>query len=260
MRAELLTVLRSLSDEVWDTPTACPGWSVRDVALHILSDDLGFLSRHRDHDGITFAEDNWATLVKRINEHNDLWVRAGRRLSRVLLLELLEFSGLRFQQYVAGLDTNQDAGTVAWAGTEEVPMWLQIAREYTEHWLHHQHICEAVGRWSLKDRRFLYPVIATYVYALPHTYHNVRAPERTVVELHVTGDASGRWYLQREEEQWTLYARVEEQPVVTVSMSDDTAWRLFTKGLRRDEAVERVRIQGQRELGEPILDTVAIIA
>jgi hypothetical protein len=43
-------------------------------------------------------------------------------------------------------------------------------------------------------------------------------------------------------------------------MSDDTAWRLFTKGLRRDEAVERVRIQGQRELGEPILDTVAIIA
>ena len=36
MRAELLRVLNSLSADQWSAPTACAGWSVRDVALHIL--------------------------------------------------------------------------------------------------------------------------------------------------------------------------------------------------------------------------------
>mgnify|MGYP001473010431 CR=1 FL=1 len=50
MRAELLRVLHGLSDEEWDLPTACTGWSVRDVALHILGDDMGLLSGLRDSD------------------------------------------------------------------------------------------------------------------------------------------------------------------------------------------------------------------
>jgi hypothetical protein len=43
-------------------------------------------------------------------------------------------------------------------------------------------------------------------------------------------------------------------------MDGDTAWRLFTKGISNEEALARVRIEGDASLGEKVLDTVSIIA
>jgi hypothetical protein len=43
-------------------------------------------------------------------------------------------------------------------------------------------------------------------------------------------------------------------------MDGDTAWRLFTKGISKEAALARVRIEGNRALGEKVLDTVSIIA
>ena len=39
-RTELLGLLGDLSCEQWAAPTMCPGSTVRDVALHLLHDDL----------------------------------------------------------------------------------------------------------------------------------------------------------------------------------------------------------------------------
>jgi hypothetical protein len=36
--AELLTLLSNLSAEEWEKPTVCEGWSVKDIALHLLGD------------------------------------------------------------------------------------------------------------------------------------------------------------------------------------------------------------------------------
>src|SRR5215207_5058692 len=91
MRAELLRVLKSLLDEQWQAPTACTGWSVKDVALHILADEIGYLSNRRDKDGIYFDVKSWDELVEKINQQNDTWVRATRRMSRPILLAQLEF-------------------------------------------------------------------------------------------------------------------------------------------------------------------------
>jgi len=43
-------------------------------------------------------------------------------------------------------------------------------------------------------------------------------------------------------------------------MTGDTAWRLFTKGLGRDEARKRSEITGDAALAEPLFSTVAIVA
>ncbi len=47
-RAALLELLGDLSPADWEAPTVCPGWSVKDVALHLLGDDIGRLSWGRD--------------------------------------------------------------------------------------------------------------------------------------------------------------------------------------------------------------------
>jgi len=47
-REALLGVLESLTHEQWQLPTVCPGWTVHDVALHLLWVDISNVSRRRD--------------------------------------------------------------------------------------------------------------------------------------------------------------------------------------------------------------------
>lgn len=260
MRAELLRVLQQLDDDQWQRPTACEGWSVRDVALHILADDMGYLSRHRDRDGITIVTDSWDELIAQINAQNELWVQATRRISRRLLLSLLTFTGTQFQKYLATLDPAQGEYRIAWAGNRPVPMWLQIARELTEYWMHHQHICEAAGVESLKERRFLHPVLSTFVHALPRTYQQVEAAVDTAVKFSVNGAAADSWYIVCEAPGWRLYANTEIAPAATVTMPGDVAWRLFTKGISPEEAAQHTTITGDVALGQVALQTVSILA
>jgi hypothetical protein len=46
---ELLVFLTGLSEQEWDQPTMCSGWSVKDIVLHLFGDEIGLLSRKRDH-------------------------------------------------------------------------------------------------------------------------------------------------------------------------------------------------------------------
>ena len=43
-RSALLDLLGDLSASDWEAPTVCAGWSVKDVAAHLLGDDIGRLS------------------------------------------------------------------------------------------------------------------------------------------------------------------------------------------------------------------------
>ena len=43
-------------------------------------------------------------------------------------------------------------------------------------------------------------------------------------------------------------------------MDQEIAWRLFTKGITRAEAMKSVKFSGNRSLAERVLDVVSIIA
>ncbi len=260
MRAELLAVLSNADDSAWQNPTACAGWTVKDVALHVLGDSIGYLSWHRDQDGMTLSADSFDELVKLINQHNDLWVRANRRMSKRILLNLLQVTGDELHDYFQTVNPMEGSHPVAWSGKKDAPMWLQIARELTEYWMHHQHICEGLGIDSLKNRRFLHPVLSAFVHALPRTYTDVSADDGTIIEFAVTGEAADSWFLVREKAEWNLYANVDAESTCCITMSDDTAWRLFTKGITNSQAQERSVVEGDQVLGNVIFNSVAILA
>jgi hypothetical protein len=149
---------------------------------------------------------------------------------------------------------------VSWAGLRSAPVWLDVAREYTERWHHQQHIRDAVGKPGLTSRHFMGPVLAAFVYALPPAFRHVDAPDRTTVHLHIEGEAGGDWALVREGVGWTLYAGVPDAPQARADIGQDTAWRLFTKGITPDQAENAVALTGDRQLGRQVLQAVAIIA
>ncbi|MEO0561562.1 MAG: maleylpyruvate isomerase family mycothiol-dependent enzyme [Chloroflexota bacterium] len=260
LRAELLTLLEAAAPEAWGAPTACEGWSVKDVALHMLSDDVGFLSRHRDNDGVTFMPESFDHLVALINGQNADWITATRRMSKRLLLSLLRFTGEELAAYLDTIDPDAPSHPVDWAGDAPAPMALQIAREYTEYWMHHQHIADGLGVTSLKGRRHLHPLLSTFVFALPNTYAATTALAGTVVAFTVTGPAEDTWYVVRGGAGWGLAKTADATPTATVTIDGDTAWRLFTKGITPDEAAARTTLTGDTALGRVLLGTVAILA
>ena len=254
-----LHLLRSLSEQEWRNATPCAGWTVKDLALHLLGDDIGQLSRGRDHDFSSLLPPG-ADLVERINKNNQLWVEATRRMSQRLICELLDITGHQVVDYFKSLDLMAMNGVVSWAGPDPAPVWLDVAREYTERWHHQQHIREAVGQPGLLEARFLAPVLDTFVRALPHTFRAASAPVRTAIQLTVVGDAGQSWCLLRDEARWALFRGTPVAPSAVVTLDEQTAWRLFTKGIAKDKARESAHIAGDEALAATLFEAVAIIA
>ncbi|MCC6793040.1 MAG: maleylpyruvate isomerase family mycothiol-dependent enzyme [Thermomicrobiales bacterium] len=264
-RAALLEVLSPLSAEAWETPTVCAGWSVKDIALHLLGDDVGMLGRGRDgHTSPNFAEgldiSTWDGLLAAINRQNAAWVYATRRMSARLLLDLLALTGEQTADYFRELDPNQLGDPVDWAGPDPAPAWMHVVREYTERWVHQQHIRDALGRPGFTERRVFQPVLDAFARALPHTLRSTPANTGTRVQLAISGDAGGAWTAVRQLDRWTLAAEGDAHVAARVRMDQDLAWRVFTKGV--DEATVRrfAVVEGDRTLAEPILGMVSILA
>jgi uncharacterized protein (TIGR03083 family) len=211
-RLHLLELLRGLSAEQWKLPTVCPGWSVGDIARHLLGDDLGRLSRMRDG----FREASQAKpgedVVALVNRLNEQWVTALRRLSQRVVCDLLEMTGEWTQEHFATLDLDAMGSAVSWAGPDPAPVWLDVAREYTERWHHQQQMRDAVGAPELLSRRIFAPVLATFVFAMPWSYRSAIAEDGATVTLHITGEAGGVWTLQREANDWRLYTGAPLRP------------------------------------------------
>jgi uncharacterized protein (TIGR03083 family) len=256
----LISLLSGLSAEDWDEPTACPSWSVKDVALHLLGDDVAMLSSGRDGHASPVSVHSWQELVTFIDAWNEGWVRVTRRMSPRLLIDLLELTGTQVCAYFRSLAPYAIGRPVSWAGPDPAPVWLDLAREYTERWHHQQHIRDAVGRCGLKEPRFFAPVLDAFARALPHTFSETDAVDGARVTLTISGASGGQWFLLREGESWNLYVDVQRDAHAEVIVDEDVAWRIFTRGLSKDEARDSVTIVGDQSLGTRVLDMVSIIA
>lgn len=264
LHAELISLLRGLSPDDWDRPTVAGAWTVQDVAAHLLDVMLRRLSFQRDGARLPPPErplEGYDDILALLNRLNAEWVAVARRFSSRVLTDLLELAGLQLGELMATLDPFVPAMfSVAWAGEETSPLWFDIARELTEHWHHQQQIRDAVGAPPLTARRWLHPVLDTFLRALPHTYREVEAAEGTRVVFEIRGEAGGEWTLVREGPGWILYAGAPERSDCRVVMDQDTAWRRMTKGLTAEQALARIGIAGNRSLGEPVSVMISVMA
>lgn len=262
LHAQLIALLRGLTVEDWGRPTACALWSVRDIAAHLLDDDLRRLSFHRDGHappagGPASAQD----LVAFVNRMNAEWVAVARRMSPRVIVDLLEVTGPWVVDLFGATDPFAPAHwSVTWAGEESSAHWFDVGRDYTERWLHQQQIRDAVGAQPLTGREWLHPVLDLFVRALPVAYRETAAAEGSTVRFAIDGAAGDIWTLRRERTGWRLFAGADPDPSATVTLSDDTAWRLFSKGLKGEAVRARVGIEGDQALGAVALGTLAVLA
>lgn len=278
----LLRLLQSLSFQDWQKPTPCPSWTVKDVVAHLVGGNIGRLASSRDK--LTQANLSVASyrhllnimnqfpqpttpltdfdaLVDWINLRNAEWNKAAKHLTSSQLIPLLEVTDAHLYHLFKLLPPDELTTVgVLWAGQPQSPNWFDIAREYTEKWHHQQHIRQAVNQPGLTERRWLFPVLDTFMRALPYTYRRRTAPTGTVVCFTITGDAGGEWSLLRKKKHWALFSGVTETAVSWVHIEQDTAWRLFTKEVSKDTIQDSVLIEGDRSLGSEVFNMVSIMA
>ena len=83
-------MLRSLAPEDWQRPTLARKWTVQDVAAYLLDGNLRTLLMLRDgHFGDVPEDSSYDGIVACLNRLNADWVRAARRLSPAVLIDLL---------------------------------------------------------------------------------------------------------------------------------------------------------------------------
>lgn len=263
----LITLLQSLSPDDWEKPTVARLWKVRDVAAHLLDGNIRVISTYRD--GHFTAPDreinSYDDLVAYLNQLNADFVKAAQRMSPVLLTELLESTGRQYVQLMQQQDLQADAMyAVSWAGEAVSKNWFHIAREYTEKWHHQQQIRDAIGRpdarQGIMTPRLFRPLIETFLRGLPHTYRHTQAPEGTVVRIGIVLDEVAEWFLIKTAEGWVINENSEYQPDASVTLDADTAWKLFTKAIKPDEALTKSHLTGNKELAGITLNLIAVMA
>ncbi|MFI6662019.1 maleylpyruvate isomerase family mycothiol-dependent enzyme [Streptomyces sp. NPDC050523] len=259
----LLDTLRGLTPADWSR-TAAGHWTVHDVAAHLLGDYYGRLG-HNHRNGFADGE----TLVAFIHRTNQEWVELHADDSPASLIDALAEAGTRLAHRFATADLDAAALGVSWAGVDPAPAWLDIAREFTEHWTHRQQIRHAIGLDTDPDPRALATVLDTFMRALPHTLRRTSAPVGAQVQVIAEGSGGGSWTATATADRWSLtYAPLAEaplaeassdRPTTAIALDTETLWQLATRGIGPADALARAQVQGDRRLAEAACQIVSII-
>ncbi|GAB2620506.1 maleylpyruvate isomerase family mycothiol-dependent enzyme [Streptomyces capparidis] len=257
-QAALVATLRGLTADDWRRE-AVPGWTVRDLAAHILGDFYGRLAGGRDghREGLALAPGE--TLERFIHRVNHEWVAAWSRVSPAALLDTVELIGGQVVRFFETADPGAASLGVSWAGADPSPMWLDSARELTEYWTHRQQIRHATGQGTDPDPRVLSVVLDTFMRALPHTLRGTGAPVGTQIQVDVEGPAGGVWTVTATRDRWSLAEPAAGRPAARVGLDAETAWRLCTRGIEPATALARARVSGDRDLAEAACAIVSVV-
>jgi uncharacterized protein (TIGR03083 family) len=260
-REQLLQLLRQLPPAAWSRPTICPGWDVHDVVSHLVHDYVRRLSGTRDGHIAAWvvAGEELAQSLDRVNQE---FVLVARTFSSRLLTDLIAHLGPQLDELWIGLQMNSLGGAVSWVAPHvEAPVWLDVAREYTEFWVHQQQIRDAVGRPGARQPELLVAVVDAFVRSLPRALAGTAAPSGTAVTMNVeiTEDVSTAWTATKDGQGWRLDRRANQSADAHIHLTADTLWRLATRGLGPSDAWGRIDIDGDSALAASALQLVSIV-
>lgn len=264
---QLLSFLKDLPAEGWHAQTVAREWKVKDVAAHLLDGNFRRIAVHRDGWTVSVADpiQTYDDLVRYLNRMNEDWVKAIRRLSPAIIIELLESTNEEVYNIFKGLDPfAESVYPVSWAGENRSFNWFDIAREYTERWLHQQQIREAMNNRDIMTQQLYHPFLDIFMRGWPLAM-NVAAEEGTILKTAITGEGGGVWYLKmgpstRSGGKWEVENGGAHDYVAETIINGDVAWKLFSKSVRKQDINGDYQVKGNQLLGEKVLDMISVMA
>jgi uncharacterized protein (TIGR03083 family) len=260
-RDELLTLLRGLGDDDWGRPTECPAWTVKQVALHLLGDDLSLLSRQRDgatNSLVLFAEDHpGADVPQLLDGFNEQWATASTFLSNRIVIELLQMSGDETAAFYESVDPASLGEPVMFFGSSDPsPYWHVFSREFVERWVHQHQIRRAVGAPEL-GRAILAVAAGVFVRSIAIQLGDLGVAYGAAIGIEVPDVAAWSLRWGGPDRGWALSVGTAPDITATVVLYTETATRLLTRGPILPEMGEPATVAGDPSVGTAALIAVA---
>jgi hypothetical protein len=186
------------------------------------------------------------------------WVRAARRLSPRLVVDLLAWSGPQLVELQASQDPRRRTATVTWAGPDPVPVWLDQVRELSEYWIHRQQLLQALGRPSDLRPETVRVLLDGLCWAYPYRLATVPAEDGDTVSIEVTGPVTATWLLVSDGTGWDFRPEPGPQLVARLAVTTEQAWRLLTNNLPAADQ-HQLEVSGRPEITAVLRSTRAVL-
>jgi uncharacterized protein (TIGR03083 family) len=236
-----------LSDEEWDRPTECPGWSVKDNLSHIIgTESAAFLGRPApDHDA---GEKPWVRNPGGAANEVQVDFRRPHTPAEVLA-EYREVVAERTKQLdaLSEADLNAESWTPIGKGT----VGDFIAIRVMDCWVHEQDIRRAVGKPGGYGNEVAAHAFGRHASAMPFIIgKKVAPPEGTTVLFDVEGFDPMAVAMTSPR---ASVVDAPDNPTVTLHMSHETFTRLSCGRGENATVARDVKIEGDEALGRQIV-------
>lgn len=180
-------VCEGLSEQEWERPTECPGWTVKDIVSHLIGTELGLMGDPLpDHEVASFPH-----IKNMLGGVNEIAVdyRRGRSSDEVLR-EFLDVTERRIKQLRSWGPEDFDRETWMPTGQARAADFLEL--RIFDSWVHEQDIRTAVGKpggLSSPAGRYAFDRMVRVMPKL--VAKDAGAPDGAVVALDVSGPVGG---------------------------------------------------------------------
>jgi uncharacterized protein (TIGR03083 family) len=257
-RDVLQDILKLASDagEVdWDQPTGCPGWTVGDQFAHVADLESILLGRPRPEHTVTGERPHVTGPVGEFTEAG-IDLRRGRPASEVVA-ELREVVAGRLTMLDGVDDGDLDSEVQGFFGPSKQRSHFGI--RIFDLWSHDQDIRRALDRPGSLDgpaaqvsREFMLRAASRKIQA------DLSPPAGTSVLLVITGPGGASRAMTFDGERGHAGADLPADPQVTMRLDLNTLTVLACGRADDPDARNRVDISGDVELGQHILENIAV--
>lgn len=254
--ATIDALLESLPDDAWSTPTDLPGWDVRDNVAHLIGIEATILGDP--------APEVAPELAQRPHVHNDLgamneaWVESFRTAEPAEVLARYRDVVARRSEALRAM-TDEEFAAPSWTpvGDADYARFMQI-RTF-DCWFHEQDIREAVGRPGNLDSAPAEESLGEVVRMLGFVVaKRAGAPQGTTVTFSLEGPIHRQVHVAVDGRARVVDA-LERAADTTIRLGSDTFMRLAGGRVAVREVLDRVRLEGDVELGTRILEHLGYV-
>ncbi|MEW2525564.1 maleylpyruvate isomerase family mycothiol-dependent enzyme [Streptomyces sp. NPDC047071] len=251
--SELVT---PLAEGEWNQPTPCPGWSVRDIVSHVIGLDCEMLGDPRPIH--TLPRDLYHVKTDG-QRYMEMQVDVRRHHTAPEMTSELEYTIIRRNRQIRNESRAPETMVRGPLGTEQ-SLELAMRIRAFDVWVHEQDLRVTLGRPGNLDSPGAYVARDLMLHGLAKVVaKKAGAPANSAVVVDVSGpveflrtvrvDAEGRG---------TVDNTPSLGPLVTIATDWETYARLACGRVAHTAVRDRVKVEGDQELGEAILGDFSV--
>ncbi|ANW19175.1 maleylpyruvate isomerase family mycothiol-dependent enzyme [Streptomyces clavuligerus] len=249
-------LVQPLVEGEWNRATPCPAWSVRDVVSHVIGVETEMLGDPRP---IHTLPRDLRHMRNDFARYMEVQVDVRRHHTGPEMTAELEYTVIRRARQLRNETRAPDTLVRAPLGAEQT-LELALRMRAFDTWAHEQDLRIALGRPGNLDSPGAHVARDLLLEALPKVVAKdagVPANSAVVVDVHgpleflrtVRVDAEGRG---------SIDGSPSLGPVVSLALDWETYYRLACGRVRYPAVADRVKVEGDQELGAAILASFAV--